>query len=81
MAKTKAGKTTKGSRKSIAKRLGIKIYGGQKVLTGNIILRQRGSRFKPGLGTIMARDYTIQAVRAGRVFFRQKFGSKIVSVM
>lgn len=81
MAKTKAGKATKGSRKSIAKRLGIKIYGGQKVLAGNIILRQRGSRFKPGPGTIMTRDYTLQAVRAGKVVFNEKFGSKIVSVM
>lgn len=80
MAKTKAGKTTKGSRKSIAKRLGIKIYGGGKVWPGNIILRQRGSTFKAGVGVMMARDYTIQAIRAGKVVFNKKFGKKKVSV-
>lgn len=80
MAKTKTSKTTKGSRKSLAKRLGVKVFGGQKVVGGNIIVRQRGTKFHPGEGTKMGRDFTIYAVREGKVLFKQKFGDKFVVI-
>lgn len=80
MAKKKTGKTTRGSRNSIAKRLGVKIFGGQKVIPGNIIARQRGTEFHPGEGTKMGRDFTIYAIREGEVLFKQKLGNKIIAV-
>lgn len=80
MAKTKTGKTTKGSRKPIAKRLGVKIYGGQKVASGNIIVRQKGTKFHSGEGTKMGRDFTIYAIREGKVLFKQKLGNQFVIV-
>lgn len=80
MAKTKTGKTTKGSRKPVAKRLGIKASGGQKVIPGDIIIRQRGTKFHPGEGVKMGRDFTIYAIREGKVLFKQKFGDKFIVV-
>ncbi|MBL7159167.1 50S ribosomal protein L27 [Candidatus Microgenomates bacterium] len=80
MAKTKTGKTTKGSRRSNAKRLGVKIYGGEKVISGNIIVRQRGTKFHPGEGTKMGRDFTIYSIREGKVLFKQKLGNKFIVV-
>jgi len=81
MAKTKTGKTTKGSRKSIAKRLGVKLFGGQKAIPGSIIVRQRGTKFHSGEGTKMGRDFTIYAVREGQVLFKQKLGNKLIAVV
>ena len=81
MAKTKTGKTTKGSRKSIAKRLGVKLFGGQKAIPGSIIVRQRGTKFHSGEGTKMGRDFTIYAVREGQVLFEQKLGNKLIAVV
>lgn len=80
MAHIKAGKTAKGSRKSQAKRLGVKIFGGQKVIPGNIIVRQRGTKFHPGLGVGMGRDFTIFALKEGIVHFEKRRGDKLVSV-
>ena len=80
MAKKKTGKTTKGSRRSNAKRLGVKIYGSEKVIPGNIIVRQKGTKFHPGKGTKMGRDFTIYAIREGTVLFKQKLGNKVVAV-
>jgi len=80
MAKTKTGKTTKGSRKAIAKRLGVKLFGGQKVIAGNIIVRQRGTKFHPGTGTKMGRDFTIYAIHQGEVAFKERMGRKVVTV-
>lgn len=80
MAKTKAKGTTKGSRKAIAKCLGLKKSGGQKVAPGEIIIRQRGTKFHPAEGVKMGRDYTIFAIRSGRVKFQEKYKNKIVSV-
>lgn len=81
MAHTKSGGSTKGSRNSIAKRLGIKIFGGQKVSTGNIILRQRGTKFHPGKGVMLGRDFTVMASINGAVQFRKKLGKTIVEVV
>ncbi len=81
MAHTKAGGTTKGNRDSIAKRLGVKIYGGQKAIPGNIILRQKGSKVFPGNGVGMGKDYTLFALEEGIVNFKLRRGKKIVEVV
>ena len=65
--------STQNGRDSNAKRLGVKAYGGETVTAGSIILRQRGSRFKPGFGVGLGRDYTIYAVIDGTVRFRNRF--------
>ncbi len=80
MAHIKASATTKGNRDSIAKRLGVKIFAGQTVKNGNIIVRQKGTKFNPGDGTRMGNDYTIYAVRAGVVQFSQKHDDKYIFV-
>jgi large subunit ribosomal protein L27 len=72
MAKTKAGGSTQLGRDSVAKRLGVKKYGGQKVIAGNIIVRQRGSKFRPGPGTRKGEDDTIYATESGVVKFTKK---------
>lgn len=69
MAHTKAGSTTKLGRDSESKRLGVKLFGGQPVRIGNIIIRQRGSKFLAGHGVKMGKDDTIFAVRDGKVKF------------
>jgi large subunit ribosomal protein L27 len=78
MAKT-AGKLTQ-TRPRPGKRLGVKIYGGQKVANGNIIIRQRGANFKPGVGTKMGKDYTIYAIKNGTVSFRKLNDKNFVEV-
>ena len=65
--------STQNGRDSNAKRLGIKAYGGETVTAGSIIIRQRGSRFKPGFGVGVGRDYTIYATQDGVVRFRNRF--------
>jgi len=80
MAHIKSGGVTKGNRDSIAKRLGVKIYGGQKVSPGNIIVRQRGTKFHPGDGVKMGRDFTIFAVKEGVVKFKKKQGDEFIFV-
>jgi len=81
MAHTKAQGSVKGNRDSISKRLGIKLYGGQKARLGNIIARQKGTKFFPGDGVSMGRDFTLFAIREGIVKFKQSNGKKIVEVM
>ena len=80
MAHVKAGGTTKGNRDSISKRLGVKVYGGQKVIPGNIIVRQKGTKFHSGLGVKMGKDFTLFAVREGLVKFKNRLNYKIVEV-
>lgn len=80
MAKTKQGKTTKGSRKARPKYLGVKLYGGQEAKTGDIIIRQRGTKFHPGRGVKLGRDYTIFAIQEGVVSFTKKFKRTFVHV-
>jgi large subunit ribosomal protein L27 len=81
MAHIKTGGTTKGNKDSVAKRLGVKKYGGEKVLSGNIIIRQTGTKFHSGKGTKMGNDYTIFAVKSGNVKFVQKEGDKFAQVI
>lgn len=80
MAHTKSQKAASGNRDSRSKRLGVKLFGGQKAGAGAVIIRQRGSRVKAGAGTILSRDYTIIAKIEGVVRFFTKHGRKYVSV-
>ena len=72
MAHKKAGGSSKNGRDSESKRLGVKIFGGQAVTAGNIIVRQRGTRFHPGTNVGIGRDHTLFATRDGRVRFETK---------
>ena len=69
MAHTKGQGSTKNGRDSNAQRLGVKAYGGQFVTAGSIIIRQRGTRFKPGLNVGLGKDDTLFALRDGTVVF------------
>lgn len=80
MAHTKAQKAVSGNRDSRSKRLGVKVFGGQSVKPGYVIVRQRGSKFNAGSGTLLSRDYTIIALKEGIVKFVQKRGEKYVCV-
>jgi large subunit ribosomal protein L27 len=72
MAHKKAGGSTKNGRESESKRLGIKKFGGERVLAGNIIVRQRGTQFHPGDNVGCGTDYTLFAKIPGRVQFRKR---------
>ena len=80
MAHTKSQGAVRGNRDSISKRLGLKVAGGQKVVAGNTILRQRGSNMHPGLNTYAGNDYTIHAGVDGVVSFKKRLGKKYVTV-
>lgn len=80
MAHTKAQGSVKGNRDSIAKRLGVKIFGGGIATPGSILVRQRGTRFFPGTGVSMGKDYTLFAKVAGIVNFKSKRGKKYIEV-
>lgn len=71
MAHKKGGGSSRNGRDSHAQRLGIKKYGGESVIAGNIIVRQRGTQFHPGLNVGMGTDHTIYALIDGTVRFRQ----------
>ena len=82
MAHKKAGGSSRNGRDSQGQRLGVKKFGGQKVVPGNIIIRQRGTKYHPGAGVDMGRDYTIFAVVECAVKFSKKAGDKnVVSVI
>ena len=81
MAHVKAGGTAKGNKDSVSKRLGVKIYGGQAAIAGNVIVRQKGTKFYPGNGVDMGKDFTIFATTAGIVSFITKRGKRYVSVL
>ncbi len=72
MAHKKAGGSTRNGRDSQSKRLGVKCFGGQQVVPGNIILRQRGTKFHPGHNVGLGKDYTIFATTPGVVKFEVK---------
>lgn len=81
MAHTKAQGSVKGNRDSIAKRLGVKIYGGAKALPGNILVRQRGTKFHAGNGVEMGKDHTLFAVVEGTVNFKKLQGRDYIEVV
>ena len=80
MAHKKGLGSSRNGRDSNPKMLGVKIFAGQDVKAGQIIVRQRGSRFRPGPGTGIGRDDTIFALRAGTVEFRRSGERRFVSV-
>ncbi len=81
MAHKTGGGSTRKNKDSVSKRLGVKLFGGQKVLPGNIIVRQKGNKFYPGKGTNQGNDYTIFAITEGKVEFRKKLGRKVINIV
>ena len=78
MAHKKGEGSVKNGRDSQSKRLGVKIYGGQPVLAGNIIIRQRGTTYHPGKNVGVGKDFTIFALADGLVEFKKTKGDKTV---
>lgn len=83
MAHKKAGGSTRNGRDSISKRLGVKVYGGQAIPAGGIIVRQRGTQFHAGVNVGIGKDHTLFAKANGQVKFETKGdkGRKFVSVV
>ena len=82
MAHKKAGGSSRNGRDTAGRRLGVKLFGGQQAIPGNIIIRQRGTKVHPGTGVGIGRDHTIFAIVAGTVSFRSSKGDRqIVSVV
>lgn len=80
MAHKKGGGSSKNGRDSNSKRLGVKRFGGEFVIPGNIILRQRGTQFKPGNNVGLGKDFTIYSLIDGQVTFETRQGRKFISV-
>ncbi len=76
MAHKKGVGSSKNGRESESKRLGVKIFGGQAAIAGNIIVRQRGTRHNPGTNVGMGKDHTLFALTDGTVVFRKKANNK-----
>ncbi|WP_343182397.1 50S ribosomal protein L27 [Buchnera aphidicola] len=72
MAQKKAGGSTRNGRDSHSKRLGVKKFGGEYVIPGSIIVRQRGTKFHAGKNTKIGRDHTIFAIQKGKIQFQKK---------
>ncbi|MFU8899370.1 large subunit ribosomal protein L27 [Roseinatronobacter thiooxidans] len=82
MAHKKAGGSSRNGRDSAGRRLGVKLYGGQAAIAGNIIVRQRGTKHWAGAGVGMGRDHTLFALTDGRVVFTKGLkGRSFVSIM
>ena len=81
MAHTKAQGAVKGNRDSRAKKLGVKLYTGQVASNGNILVRQKGTKFFAGRGVGMGKDYTLYSVTEGKVEFKTLKGKKFVEVI
>jgi large subunit ribosomal protein L27 len=77
MAHKKAGGSSRNGRDSAGRHLGVKKFGDESVVPGNIIVRQRGTKFNPGDGVGMGKDHTLFALIGGRVAFRRKRDDKI----
>jgi large subunit ribosomal protein L27 len=76
MAHKKGAGSTRNGRDSNAKRLGVKKFGGEKVIAGNILIRQRGMKFKPGLNVGYGKDFTLFALKDGILKFDSKNGNQ-----
>ena len=83
MAHKKAGGSTRNGRDSQSKRLGVKCFGSERVVAGNIIVRQRGTAYHPGVNVRLGKDHTLFAVADGQVKFEVKgpLGRRVVSVV
>ncbi len=77
MAHKKAGGSSRNGRDTEGRRLGVKKFGGEAVIPGNIIIRQRGTRWKPGVNVGLGKDHTIFAVVEGRVKFQTRADSRV----
>ena len=77
MAHKKAGGSSRNGRDSAGRRLGVKKFGGEAVIAGNIIVRQRGTKFHPGENVGMGKDHTLFALCDGNVSFRQRAGKRM----
>ena len=77
MAHKKAGGSSRNGRDTIGRRLGVKKYGGEAVLSGNIIIRQRGTKYHPGDNVGLGKDHTIFATAHGRVNFTRKANNRV----
>lgn len=80
MAHKKAGGSSKNGRDSNSKRLGVKKYGGEAVIAGNIIVRQRGTRIRPGENVGCGKDHTLFALTEGKVEYFKKAGRTTVRI-
>ena len=80
MAHKKAGGSSRNGRDSNAKRLGVKKYGGETVIAGNILVRQRGTKIRPGANVGCGRDYTLFALTDGKVEYYQSAGRTTVRI-
>ncbi len=76
MAHKKAGGSSRNGRDTAGRRLGIKKFGGEAVIPGNIIVRQRGTKWRPGENVGLGKDHTIFALKEGRVAFTRKTGGR-----
>jgi large subunit ribosomal protein L27 len=76
MAHKKAGGSSRNGRDSAGRRLGVKKYGGEAVIPGNILVRQRGTKFHPGVNVGMGKDHTLYSKVEGRVAFQHKTGNR-----
>ena len=81
MATKKAGGSSRNGRDTIGRRLGVKKFGGENVLAGNIIVRQRGTKFHPGNNVGIGRDHTIFATKNGKVAFKKTRIRTFISVI
>jgi large subunit ribosomal protein L27 len=81
MSKTKGGGSTRNGRDSNSQRLGVKAFDGTKVTAGAIIVRQRGTRFHPGINVGLGKDDTLFATAPGFVKFGQRKGRKLVDIL
>ena len=81
MAHKKAGGSSRNGRDSAGRRLGVKKFGSEAVVAGNIIVRQRGTKWHPGVGVGMGTDHTLFALTDGRVEFKTRAGRAFVSVV
>lgn len=80
MAHKKAGGSSRNGRDSEGRRLGFKKFGGEHVVIGNIIMRQRGTKFHPGKNVGLGKDHTLFALEDGQVYFSELHGRKVVNV-
>ena len=81
MATKKAGGSSRNGRDSAGRRLGVKKFGGQIVISGNIIVRQRGTKFHPGFNVGIGKDHTLFAKSDGKVIFKKKRTRTFISVI
>tara|TARA_B100001540_G_scaffold316150_1_gene345254 strand:- start:482 stop:733 length:252 start_codon:yes stop_codon:yes gene_type:complete len=81
MATKKAGGSSRNGRDSAGRRLGVKKFGGEKVLSGNIIVRQRGTKYHPGSNVGIGKDHTIFATKNGKVAFKKTKARTLISVV